>query len=147
MTAAIHQAGLLKGFSSVTPSSGRHGSVTESMGEQVAGILCYNIRGRVMNKAFPKWESMDLEVVDENGDDSRDQRAFMRRKTYRATKYLSDPRNQKFASMLSWFNEPVDYLWMRLQHLDARHSSLVDAVTPQRSPHLTHACGSYAGCC
>ena len=134
VTAAIAQAGLLKGFASVTPSSSRHGSVTESMGEQVAGMLCYNILGRVMAKAFPKWESMNVGPIDENDDDDRDQRAYMRGKTYRATKYLCGQGNRMLASLMSWVTEPVDYLWMRLQHLDARHSSLIDAVTPHRSP-------------
>ena len=33
VTAAVLQAALVKGFSSVTPSKGRHGSTTEALGE------------------------------------------------------------------------------------------------------------------
>ena len=65
MTAAVLQAGLVKGFSSVTPSKGRHGSTTEALGEQSGGMMCYSILPRVFKNAFPDWRSMDQPLYDD----------------------------------------------------------------------------------
>ena len=134
VTAAVSAAGLIKGFSSVTPSKGRHGSTTESLGEQSAGVMCYSILPRTMRRAFPSWQSMDLPADEEDNGDGAERRKHMQRKTYRAVQQLSCKRNNMLSSMLSWAVDHCDYLWMRLQYLDARHSTLVDSVGDKRNP-------------
>jgi hypothetical protein len=134
VTAAVLQAGLVKWFSSVTPSKGRHGSTTEALGEQSGGMMCYSILPRVFKNAFPNWRSMDQPLDDDGEGDQERRRRCMQGKAYRSVKYLDSHRDQMISSMLSWAAEPCDYLWMRLQYLDARHSTLVDSVVPARSP-------------
>ena len=133
-TAAIEQAGLIRGFSSVTPSKGRHGSTTEALGEQSGGIMCYDVLPRTFQKCYPNWKSMNDAVAGEDGEGADDRKRWLRGKTYRSTKYLANKRDKMMATMLSWVTEPCDYLWMRLQYLDARHSTLVDAVDEKQSP-------------
>ena len=135
-TAAIMQAGLIKGFSSITPSKGRHGSTTEALGEQSAGMMVYSILPRVFQKAFPNWRAMDQQAEGDDDGGGHDGRQYMRGKTYRSTKYLSSKRDRMMATLLSWASEACDYLWMRLQYLDARHSTLVDSVMEKRSPFI-----------
>ena len=60
MKAAIAHVGLLGGFASTTPSEGRHGSVTESLGEQTVGALSHEIQLRAAAKAFATWARCDV---------------------------------------------------------------------------------------
>ena len=126
---AIQDGGLITGFASTTPSKGRHGSTTEALGEQSAGTMIYDILPRTFTKAFPNWRAMEDAANENNADgnpNDEDKRKYMRGKTYRSVKYLANERQKKRASMLSWAAEPCDYLWMRLQYLDSRHSTLFD---------------------
>lgn len=127
--AAVVQGGLLGGFSSTTPSKSRHGSSTEAMGEQAAGIMCFDILPRAMAKAFPKWETGG-----QINDETDDKRAWMRAKAWRAKKYLESRRSKMHSVLVSWIAEPIDYLWMQLQYLDSRASTLFDLQHAETSP-------------
>lgn len=127
--AAVMQGGLLGGFASVTPSKGRHGSTTEAMGEQSAGCMCFNILPRAMERAFPKWQS-----AGDVSEDAEDKRAYLRSKTWRAKLHLSSQAGKVRGAITSWAAEPIDYLWMRLQYLDGRESSLFDLQVDSANP-------------
>ena len=135
--AAAVQGGLLGGFASTTPSKGRHGSSTESLGEQNAGVMCFNLLPRALRRAFPTWQSMNVVQQAVQGiEEEDDKRKYMRGKTYRSCKYLESQRDKMSASVLSWTAEPADHLWMKLQYLDARHSALLDIQDDKLNPFL-----------
>ena len=129
--AAVVQGGLLGGYSTTTPSKSRHGSTTEALGEQAAGFMCFNILPRAMARAFPRWQSGGINI-----DDPDDKRAYMRSKTHRAKMHCNSDRAKMLTAVLSWVAEPIDYLWMRLQYLDGRCSSMLDVQSPRHDPFL-----------
>lgn len=128
--AAIVQGGLLGGFSQTTPSKARWGSTTEALGEQAAGVMIHNILPQAFKMAFPKYETMGG-CDDEH---SEDYRRYLRAKTFRATKVLNDDMKMMTYAARSWFAEPIDYLWMRLQWLDGRPSGMMDLQHERLNP-------------
>ena len=126
---AIAHGGILGGFASTTPSKSRHGSVTESLGEQTAGSMFHEILPRAAAKAFATWERCDVVLEEEE-----DKRIYMKRKTWRARQHLTSQRSMQRGAMISWVAEPMDHLWMKLQYLDARTSLMLDLQLPRASP-------------
>ena len=128
-TSACFQGGLLGGFSSRTPSKSRHGSTTENMAEQSAGIMFNEILPRSMERAFPKYHTEAAEV-----EENEDRRVWLRNKVWRSRKVLSDRKEKIQSAMLSWMAEPLDHLWMELQYLDTRTSLIMDLQEPKTNP-------------
>ena len=129
MKAAIAHGGLMGGFASTTPSKGRHGSVTESLGEQTAGSMFHEILPRAAAKAFATWGACNVLSEEEE-----DMRIYIKRKTWRAKQHLTSQRAMQRGAMISWVAEPVDHLWIKLQYLDARTSLMLDLQLPRADP-------------
>jgi hypothetical protein len=53
---------------------------------------------------------------------------------WRATHWLNEDGLAFDVAQIVWISNPIDHLWMRLQHLDAEGSSLLDTVHPSTSP-------------
>lgn len=120
--AAIVEGGLLGGLAQTTPSKARWGSTTEALGEQMAGVMLHGLLPQAFKLAFPRWESMGGDDP-EHGDDYR---RYLCGKTFRATKVLNDEAKMLVYAARSWYAEPIDYLWMRLQWLDGRPCGMMD---------------------
>lgn len=119
--AALMESGLISGIPSREPSSSRWGSCTESMVEQSGGDMLFRILPRTFAEAFPRWGSI---AVDEHR--AYDPRHILRKKVYRARMQLGKRTVQLDHSVYSRVMEPVDHLFLRVQHLDTQKSLLMD---------------------
>lgn len=53
---------------------------------------------------------------------------------WRATHWLSEDDLAFDVAQVVWISNPIDHLWMRLQHLDSEGSSLLDTARTSTSP-------------
>jgi len=125
--ASILQGGLVKGHSTTEPSKARWGSTTESNADQCAGVILSAVLPRCMAQGFPSWQSGDDEASD-------DPRKVIRAKTWRAKCHLNSSEHRVQFAIISWTSEPVDHLWLKLQHLDMQGALVKDLQHPSLNP-------------
>ena len=121
--AAIVEAGIASGSLSDVPSKNRWGSESEHEAEQCAGEMLFGLQRRSFAAAFS-----DFEVIDEDAGDESEFRKYKRGKAWRAARVTQEPDYGWRKCIMSFSLEPVDHLWLRLQHLDENGSALKDIV-------------------
>ena len=110
------------------PSVDDWGSQGISIGKISCGLLCHDILGRVFAHALPSWASMAPPDNDRATDGAQLYRQRIQKKSWRASKALTEtPRRHKML-MLCFVAWPVERLQAELTWLDSNGKGLLDVV-------------------
>jgi hypothetical protein len=129
--AAGIEGGLFMRFVSQFPSKSRFGSFGISAAAQVAGVLIHDVLGQSLRKAFPDWQSGEVEGID---NDDQDHRKVVQKKLYRSREFLNDVLRFANVALATWVSEQMDVLWLRLEAMDHAGNAIRDASSRRTSP-------------
>eukprot|EP00959_Pyramimonas_sp_CCMP1952_P111769 2337773-Pyramimonas_sp.AAC.1 len=96
------------------------------MVDQSPGILLSEILRQAFSTAFPTWDAVDRPPLGE--DDTDDHRRYIKSKVFRSQKALGDARRCLRTVAMAFMLHPLQWVFARLQHLDAAKGCLLDVV-------------------
>ena len=133
--AALMKLNVLLGAGVRLPSKGRWGSMTGSASEVALGQMVHGVYGRAFAKAFPDWKSGE-ELDDEQAAaaDDDDYHTACKNKVDRVSCIVRSPVREMEILLMAFSAEPIDWLWQRLQHLDAASKPLFTLQRPELNP-------------
>ena len=108
------------------------------------GIKIHGARPRACKEAFPTWDSGDIPpAADVHVGEGFN--ITVKRKSWRVGKVLGDAQRTRTAVMVAFACEPLDWAWLRVQHLDEQGQSLLH-VADSALPMLLLRRGTTATC-
>ena len=107
--------------------------------------MVHDVYGRTYMRSFPDWRSGAPEAVNpepegglEGGADTRrdqdDHHKMVKGKVWRGNRMIRTPVRSRAAIVVCFTSEPIDWLWQRLQHLDASGKPLLTLRSQQLNP-------------
>ena len=117
MVAALIEVDLLLSHES-EPSVNDWGSMGSAIGKIACGLLVHDILPRVFHHALPSWSSMGPAENDHAADNIQAYRIRIQKKSWRASKALSEPHRRKKMLLLRWVAWPVERLQSEFEWLD-----------------------------
>ena len=91
-------------------------------------MLLHELVPRIFAECFQTWDSGG------DGDTESDYHKMIRGKVWRSKLLLNERETQMKWAMQSWMLEGADNLWMRIQHLDERQSTVFDMAQWHTNP-------------
>jgi hypothetical protein len=127
---AAVEGGLIIEMGTVVPNSARWDTTHDSSQAVLPGVLILNISPSVTRRSFARWQDCDPGPGGEN----EDQRMYTKRKAYRSAMVLNNEGFQVKLACHFWVGRPVQWLWRRVEYLDAHGCSLFEVACPRVNP-------------